>query len=106
MSSDAIIEGLKQGNAMEMATIEEVKAGMTSVLDGMLRECFKRSDGLTELTEKLQLVRSIILSLLENVELRLMHRNIRARRRRISHRHRLFRSGVSSKALSPAASKL
>ncbi|KAI4608766.1 hypothetical protein J4E80_008971 [Alternaria sp. BMP 0032] len=55
MSSDAIIAGLKQGNAMEMATIDEVKAGMNSVLDGMLRECFNRSDGLTELTENLQL---------------------------------------------------
>jgi len=53
--------GLKQGNAMEMATIEEVKAGMNSVLDGMLRECFNRSDGLTELTEKLRLVLTLVM---------------------------------------------
>ncbi|KAH6858934.1 hypothetical protein BKA58DRAFT_444115 [Alternaria rosae] len=55
MSSDAIIKGLKQGNAIEMATIEEVKGGMTSVLDGMLRECYNRSDALSDLMEKVQL---------------------------------------------------
>ena len=61
MSSAAIMAGLKSGNAMEMATIEEVKAGMNSVLDGMLRECFNRSDGLSELMEKLQLVPTLSL---------------------------------------------
>ncbi|KAI4943474.1 hypothetical protein J4E91_009384 [Alternaria rosae] len=55
MSSDAIIKGLKQGNAIEMATIEEVKGGMTSVLDGMLRECYNRSDALSDIMEKVQL---------------------------------------------------
>ncbi|KAI4626193.1 uncharacterized protein J4E87_004693 [Alternaria ethzedia] len=55
MSSDAIIAGLKQGNAIEMASLEEVKEGMSSVIDGLLKECYNRSDALSDLMEKVQL---------------------------------------------------
>jgi len=58
MSSDAIIKGLKQGNALEMASLEEVKEGMSSVIDGLLKECYNRSDALSDLMEKVQLVRT------------------------------------------------
>jgi len=65
---------------MEMATIEEVKAGMNSLLGGMLRECFNRSDGLTELTENLQLVRTALVWLFTNLGLTSTYRKARARR--------------------------
>ena len=56
MSSDAIIEGLKQGNAIELGVLQNMKEGLNTVVDGMINECLSRSDGLSELTEKLKLV--------------------------------------------------
>ena len=91
---------------MEMATIEEVKAGMNSVLDGMLGECFNRSDGLSELMGKLQLVRSVASDILTNIELTLMRRKLQARRRRTLRRIRELISRRPSKTLSTAASEL
>ncbi|KAG9192804.1 hypothetical protein G6011_11538 [Alternaria panax] len=55
MSSKAVIESLKQGNAVEMGMLQELKDGASSFFDGILNECFNRSDILSELTEKLQL---------------------------------------------------
>ena len=61
MSSDTIIEGLKQGNAIELGVLKDMKEGLNTVVDGMINECLDRSDGLAELAEKLQLVRVVIL---------------------------------------------
>jgi hypothetical protein len=60
MSSNAIIEGLKQGNAIELGVLKDMKEGFVKVVDGMINECLNRSDGLSELMEKLQIVRSSI----------------------------------------------
>jgi hypothetical protein len=57
MSPNAIIEGLKQGNAIELGVLKDMKEGMNAVVDGMINECLNRSDGLSDLMEKLQLVR-------------------------------------------------
>lgn len=56
MSSDAIIAGLKQGNAIELGVLKDMKEGFVALADGMINECLNRSDGLDELTDKLQLV--------------------------------------------------
>ena len=71
MSSDAIIEGLKQGNGVELGVLQNLKEGLNTVVDGMINECLSRSDGLTELTEKLSLVSDIILNLSTTLELTL-----------------------------------
>ncbi|KAI4711197.1 hypothetical protein J4E89_003762 [Alternaria sp. Ai002NY15] len=55
MSSDAIIEGLKQGNTVELDVLQNMKEGLNSVVDKMISECLSRNDGLSELTEKLSL---------------------------------------------------
>ncbi|KAI4921883.1 hypothetical protein J4E90_000311 [Alternaria incomplexa] len=55
MSSDAIIAGLKQGNAIELGVLKDMKEGFVALADGMINECLNRSDGLDELTDKLQL---------------------------------------------------
>ena len=80
MSSDAIIAGLKQGNAIEMASLEEVKEGMSSVIDGLLKECYNRSDALSDLMEKVSLVGVASLWWFTNHGLTLAHRKARARR--------------------------
>lgn len=46
MSSDAIIEGLKQGNAVELGVLQNMKEGLNGVVDGMISECSSRRDGL------------------------------------------------------------
>jgi len=71
MSSDAIIEGLKQGNAIELGVLKDMKEGFIALADGMIDECLSRSDGLTELTETLSLVSAIILNLSTALELTL-----------------------------------
>jgi hypothetical protein len=60
MSPNAIIEGLKQGNAIELGVLKDMKEGMNAVVDGMINECLNRSDGLSDLTEKLHLVRVVL----------------------------------------------
>ena len=80
MSSDAIIAGLKQGNAIEMASLEEVKEGMSSVIDGLLKECYNRSDALSDLMEKVQLVSIALLWSFTDIWLTLTHRKARERR--------------------------
>ena len=63
MSSDAIIEGLKQGNTIELGVLQNLKEGLNTVVDGMINECLNRSDGLSELTEKLKLVETLVFEL-------------------------------------------
>ncbi|KAI4619867.1 hypothetical protein J4E83_005724 [Alternaria metachromatica] len=55
MSSDTIIEGLKQGNGVELGVLQNLKEGLNTVVDGMINQCLSRSDGLAELTENLSL---------------------------------------------------
>jgi len=71
MSSDAIIEGLKQGNTVELDVLQNMKEGLNSVVDKMISECLSRNDGLSELTEKLSLVSAIVLSFSATLELTL-----------------------------------
>ncbi|CAO2648130.1 Nn.00g090520.m01.CDS01 [Neocucurbitaria sp. VM-36] len=54
MSLDSILEGLKQGNALEMEFIKQLKEGLDFITDGMQSECFKRSDALSDAKERLE----------------------------------------------------
>jgi hypothetical protein len=63
MSPNAIIEDLKQGNAIELGVLKEMKEGLGTVVEATIKECLNRSDGLSELAEKLQLVWVLILKL-------------------------------------------
>jgi hypothetical protein len=36
MSSNAIVQGLKQGNAIELAVLRGIEEGMVVVVDGMI----------------------------------------------------------------------
>lgn len=54
MSSDTIIAGLKQGNAIELELVKKLKEGLGFIANGMQNECFNRSDALSELRDKLQ----------------------------------------------------
>ena len=63
MSSDAIIKGLKQGNGVELGVLQNLKEGLNTVVDGMINDCLNRSDGLSELTETLKLVRLMVFQL-------------------------------------------
>ena len=63
MSSDTIIEGLKQGNAIELGVLQNMKEGFNTVVDGMIDQCLSRSDGIAELTESLKLVRLMVFQL-------------------------------------------
>jgi hypothetical protein len=49
---DTLIEGLKQGNAIEIEFIKKLKEGLDFVADGMQTECFSRSDALSELIKE------------------------------------------------------
>ncbi|KAF2024177.1 hypothetical protein EK21DRAFT_118048 [Setomelanomma holmii] len=57
-SIDAILEGLKQGNALEMDFIKQLKNGLDIITDGMQRECYSRSDALSEVRENLEAERA------------------------------------------------
>jgi hypothetical protein len=57
MASNAIIEGLKQGNALELELVKKLKEGLGFVVDGMEKECYNRADALSELREELREVR-------------------------------------------------
>ncbi|KAH4038698.1 hypothetical protein HBI52_077580 [Parastagonospora nodorum] len=48
-----IIEGLKQGNAVELELVKKMKEGLDSVTEGLMLECYNRSDALSELRESL-----------------------------------------------------
>jgi hypothetical protein len=52
--SDSLIEGLKQGNTVEMELVKKLKEGLDFIVDGMQRECLNRSDALSELREELR----------------------------------------------------
>lgn len=58
MPHDTIIEGLKQGNAVELELVTKMKEGLDLVTEGLMRECHNRSDALSELRERFQTVRS------------------------------------------------
>jgi hypothetical protein len=53
MSSAQIIEGLKQGNALEMELVKKLKEGLDFITTGMQTECSNRSDALSKLKETL-----------------------------------------------------
>jgi hypothetical protein len=102
MSPNAIIEGLKQGNAIELGVLRDVKEGMNAVVDGMINECLNRSDGLSDLMEKVRLVRVALSDVPLNLELTLNSRRIRAR----PQLNRKFSLPKSSRTLSKTASRL
>lgn len=54
---DAVIEALKQGNAIELEPVKKLKEGLNSVTDGLEKECYNRSDAFSELRENLKTVR-------------------------------------------------
>lgn len=56
MSLDTILEGLKQGNALELRFIKQLKDGLSFVAEGMQNECYNRSDALSEISDKLKSV--------------------------------------------------
>jgi hypothetical protein len=56
MSLDTILEGLNQGNALELEFIKQLKEGLISIADGMKLECYNRSDALSEIRDKLMSV--------------------------------------------------
>jgi hypothetical protein len=60
MSADAIIEGLTQGNAAEIELVRKLRKGLDFIAEGMRNECYNRSDALSELKEKLQMVCNLI----------------------------------------------
>jgi hypothetical protein len=53
MSSAQIIEGLKQGNALEMELVKKLREGLDAITTGMQKECANRSDALSKLKESL-----------------------------------------------------
>jgi hypothetical protein len=53
MPPDRIIEGLKQGNAVELELVKKLKEGLDLIADGLQRECYNRSDALSELRESI-----------------------------------------------------
>jgi hypothetical protein len=44
---------LKQGNALELELIEQLKDGLDFIVEGMRKECYNRSDALSNVQEKL-----------------------------------------------------
>jgi hypothetical protein len=55
-SIESLLEGLLQGNALEMEIIKKLKDGLDLIADNMQSECYTRSDALSELREKLAIV--------------------------------------------------
>jgi hypothetical protein len=55
-SIESLLEGLLQGNALEMEIIKKLKDGLDLIADNMKSECYTRSDALSELREKLAIV--------------------------------------------------
>ncbi|KAF2133129.1 hypothetical protein P153DRAFT_392984 [Dothidotthia symphoricarpi CBS 119687] len=54
MHPDRIMEGLKQGNSIELELVEKLREGLGLIADGMRTECLNRSDALRELREELE----------------------------------------------------
>lgn len=55
-SAAAILEGLHQGNALELQTFEAIKEGLVSLISGLQDEGRNRGDTLDELTENFGVV--------------------------------------------------
>jgi hypothetical protein len=53
---DSLIEGLKQGNALEIEFIKKLKEGLDFIANGMQAECYNRGDALSELRKRLDSV--------------------------------------------------
>jgi hypothetical protein len=53
MSTDAIIEDLVQGNAIEIETLRKLNDGFETLAIGMIGQCLNRSDALNELKENI-----------------------------------------------------
>jgi hypothetical protein len=57
-SLDSIIEGLKQGNALELEFIKKLREGLDFIADNMQKECYNRSDAFSEAHQMLAKVSS------------------------------------------------
>lgn len=64
-SLDSILEGLKQGNSLELEFIKRLKEGFDFIADGMEKECYSRSDALSEAREKLEKVGALLVFVLK-----------------------------------------
>jgi hypothetical protein len=53
---EGLLAGLSQGNALELEFIDQLKEGLDSIAEGMRNECYNRSDALSEVREKLEVV--------------------------------------------------
>lgn len=55
-STAAIIEGIKQGNTLELQLIKQMRDGLDMIAEGMQRECYNRNDACDELSESMKSV--------------------------------------------------
>jgi hypothetical protein len=61
ISLDTILEGLKQGNSLELEFIKQLKEGLSFVAEGIQNECYNRSDALSDAIGKLEKVMEEVL---------------------------------------------
>lgn len=50
---DSLLAGLKQGNALELELIEQLKDCLDFIAERMRKECYDRSDALSDVQEEL-----------------------------------------------------
>lgn len=55
-STAAIVEGLKQGNAIELQLVKQLQSELETIAAGLRREGYKKSDALDELSENVAVV--------------------------------------------------
>lgn len=58
MPPGTIIEGLKQGNAVELELVKKMEEELKFITDGLKRECYNRIDALSERRAILPTVRN------------------------------------------------